>query len=112
MAARGDDLHAGRPGEPAADAGAEIAVPADYDYAHGLFRLKLDRILTPRDRCFAVDCGAAAQTFRLETVHRRLDDIPQERKSPSMKIPKRLEPLVEAGLVDAVVRQLMSGRRP
>lgn len=27
-----------------------------------------------------------------------------------MKIPKRLEPLVEAGLVDAVVRQLMSGK--
>jgi len=29
-----------------------------------------------------------------------------------MKIPKRIEPLVEAGLVDAVMRQLMSGRRP
>jgi RIO kinase 1 len=27
-----------------------------------------------------------------------------------MKIPKRLEPLVEAGLVDAVMRQLMSGK--
>jgi RIO kinase 1 len=27
-----------------------------------------------------------------------------------MKIPKRIEPLVEAGLVDAVVRQLMSGK--
>src|SRR3979490_2296357 len=46
----------------------------------------------------------------LEKAHRRRDDIPQERKSPSMKIPKRLEPLVEAGLVDAVMRQLMSGK--
>ena len=27
-----------------------------------------------------------------------------------MKIPKRIEPLVEAGLVDAVIRQLMSGK--
>ncbi|HLE62760.1 MAG TPA: hypothetical protein VI750_06470, partial [Pyrinomonadaceae bacterium] len=27
-----------------------------------------------------------------------------------MKIPKRLEPLVEDGLVDAVMRQLMSGK--
>jgi RIO kinase 1 len=27
-----------------------------------------------------------------------------------MKIPKRIEPLVEAGLVDAVMRQLMSGK--
>ncbi len=27
-----------------------------------------------------------------------------------MKIPKRLEPLVEDGLVDAVIRQLMSGK--
>ena len=27
-----------------------------------------------------------------------------------MKIPKRLEPLVEDGLIDAVIRQLMSGK--
>ena len=27
-----------------------------------------------------------------------------------MKIPKRIEPLVEEGLVDAVIRQLMSGK--
>jgi hypothetical protein len=35
MAARGNDLHAGRHGEPAADAGAEITVTADHDDTHG-----------------------------------------------------------------------------
>src|SRR5258706_5958288 len=40
IAARGDDLHAGRHGEPAADAGAEIAVPAYHDDTHGLVRLQ------------------------------------------------------------------------
>jgi RIO kinase 1 len=33
-----------------------------------------------------------------------------EFRSAPMKIPKRIEPLVEAGLVDAVMRQLMSGK--
>ena len=29
---------------------------------------------------------------------------------PAMKIPKRLQPLIEDGLIDGVVRQLMSGK--
>jgi RIO kinase 1 len=37
----------------------------------------------------------------------RLRECPHNR---AMKIPKRLEPLVEDGLIDAVIRQLMSGK--
>src|SRR3989338_10487109 len=33
-----------------------------------------------------------------------------QRTMRTMKIPKRLEPLIEDGLIDGVVRQLMSGK--
>jgi RIO kinase 1 len=35
---------------------------------------------------------------------------PKQRTTVPMKIPKRIEPLVEDGLVDAVIRQLTSGK--
>jgi len=43
VAAGGDDLHRGRAGERAADAGAEIAETADHDDAHGMFQSRAGR---------------------------------------------------------------------
>ncbi len=36
--------------------------------------------------------------------------MPRPADNPSMKAPKRLQPLIDEGLVDSVVRQLMSGK--
>jgi RIO kinase 1 len=40
----------------------------------------------------------------------RVTPFPNLRSDARMKIPKRLEPLIEDGLIDSVVRQLMSGK--
>src|SRR3989304_3445376 len=58
---------------------------------------------------FAVDF-ALPHRPHTEKIHPCCHCAPKQCRRASMKIPKRLEPLVEDGLVDAVMRQLMSGK--
>jgi len=106
-AGRGDDLHRGDPASPRRR-GPEMPVPP----------ITTTRMVLPVKAGPNSNASDSPFCCRLRAAHRRPRDKPTlailarrsgAEKAP-VKIPKRLEPLVEAGLVDAVMRQLMSGK--